>query len=81
MVDLLEEMDWLDEEEEMVAVTAAWFALQTEFREHWVHPINQRRHHFGEFYVLWPEIYIDDEMCKMYIRMTKKQFDVLHNLL
>ena len=81
MVDLLEEMDWLDEEEEMVAVTAALFALQTETREHWVHPINQRRHDFGEFHVLWPEIYIDDERCKMYIRMTKKQFDVLHNLL
>lgn len=81
MENLPEKMDWLDEEEEMVAATAILFALQNESREYWVHPINQRRHEFGEFHVLWPEINIDDEKCKMYIRMTKKEFDVLYILL
>lgn len=61
MEHLPEEMDWLDEEEEMVAATAILFALQDESREYWVHPINQRRQELGAFHVLWPEISIDNE--------------------
>ncbi|KAF5275807.1 hypothetical protein FQA39_LY06667 [Lamprigera yunnana] len=71
----------MDEEEEMVAATVALFALQNKSTEYWVHPINERRHEFGEFHVLWPQIVIDNERCKMHIRMTKKEFDVIHNLL
>lgn len=77
----LEIMDWLDEEEEMVAATAVLFALHHECRDYWVHPINQGRKEFGEFHVLWPQISIDDERCKMYLRMTRKEFNVLYDLL
>ncbi|KAF5274626.1 hypothetical protein FQR65_LT13800 [Abscondita terminalis] len=61
-----EQMDLLDEEEEMVAAIAALIASHNASREYWVHPINQRS---------------DDERCKLYIRMTKKEFYVLYNLL
>lgn len=65
----------------MVAATAVLFAVQSGFREHWIHPINESRNEHGAFYVLWPQIANDDERCKMYIRMTKKQFDMLYGLL
>ncbi|XP_050307901.1 putative nuclease HARBI1 [Anthonomus grandis grandis] len=77
----MEAMDWLDEEEEMVAVNAALLVLQYKSREYWIHPINERRHEFGKYHVLWPEISNDDNRCKMYIRMTMKEFEVLYNLL
>ncbi|CAH1114703.1 unnamed protein product [Psylliodes chrysocephalus] len=78
---LPEEKDWLDKKEEIIAATAILFALLYESREYWVHPINQSRQEHGAFHVLWPEFSIDDERCKMDIKMTKKEFDILYDLL
>lgn len=71
----------MDEEEETIVATATLFTLLNESREYWVHPINDRRHQFGAFHILWSEIADDDERCKIYIRMTKKEFDVLYGFL
>jgi len=65
--------------------TAAVFAVLDEqnkkfTRSCWVHEINKKRLKLGEFHCLVRELRNDLRQFHMYFRMTKDEFDYIHNL-
>jgi len=50
-------------------------------RKVWVHDINIERKEKGEFYHLVKELEEHPNCCEMYFRMTKEEFNFLHDLI
>ncbi|GLV38517.1 hypothetical protein CBL_05127 [Carabus blaptoides fortunei] len=70
--------DW----EEDIETLAAFTHLESvKSRRLWVHDINKQREKLGEFHKLVPELQKDPKRFHMYFRMTKEQFDFLHELI
>lgn len=71
--------DW----EEEVGTVAAFIVLEEnkKTRNTWVHGINKKREELGEFHRLVQELKNDPERFHMYFRMTKEEFDFLHDLI
>lgn len=46
-------------------------------RRFWIHPINARRASVGEFHTLWDDLVADEERFKRYLRMDRKCFHKL----
>ena len=46
-------------------------------RSFWVHPINQKRCHLGEFYHLYPDLEKKQKKYFQYFRMSQRKFSEL----
>nr|CAI5840130.1 unnamed protein product [Callosobruchus analis] len=50
-------------------------------RRYWVHEINQKRSMCGEYHTLYPDLLQDNERFHMYFRVTKTQFEEIHEFI
>lgn len=53
---------------------------KTKKRRKWVHEINEKREEFGEFHRLCKELSSYEDRFVSYFRMTREQFEKLHEL-
>lgn len=53
---------------------------KTKKRRKWVHEINKKRDEFGEFHHLCNELTSYEDRFASYFRMTREQFEELHEL-
>jgi len=71
--------DW----EEEIETVAALIVLQEDVKSSrtWVHAVNKNREKLGEFHHLVPELRQCPKRFHMYFRMSKEEFDYLHELI
>jgi len=71
--------DW----EEEIETVAALIVLQEDVKSSrtWVHAVNKNREKLGEFHHLVPELRQCSKRFHMYFRMSKEEFDYLHELI
>lgn len=50
-------------------------------RRYWVHEINEKRSTCGEYHALYQDLLNDSERFHMYFRVTKTQFEEIHDFI
>jgi hypothetical protein len=85
-MDLLNNDSDEDFEEDLLQILGTYMVLKRLkikkiTRRYWVHEINQKRSTCGEYHTLYPELLQDHERFHMYFRVTKTQFEEIHEFI
>ena len=67
--------------EEELENVAAFLVVNERQRNKWVHEINVRREELGEYHRLVQELNEHPDRYHMYFRMTREEFNFLHELI
>lgn len=74
-----------DFEEDLMQILGTYMILRLKkkriTRRYWVHEINQKRSMCGEYHTLYPDLLRDDERFHIYFRVTKTQFEEIHEFI